>query len=250
MIAFLPPPLPSLTSSILLHFATLERQIGKCSPLCHRCVFFFLFFYARIGSHLISLISYWFWQVDRRIGRILGDSPHMEHAGSDVALTISSGCLRISTLEGSTVVACHDMPNISFASGGDPVRAFRQFICLFLFFPLLLLLSACGWCVCVRACADIIITKCSFETNIDLKTGYTGLCSLRGKGQCAWSRLLRPGVRWRTGAGCHHDRRPGLRTPLQRVSEKDSTTWSNCCRHCRDGYGRKVHNMPLQIFVN
>lgn len=59
--------------------------------------------------------------MDRRIQRILGDAPHMEHAGSDVALTISSGCLRISTLEGSNVVACHDMPNISFASGGDPV---------------------------------------------------------------------------------------------------------------------------------
>nr|SVE77715.1 EOG090X098F [Daphnia lumholtzi] len=59
-------------------------------------------------------------KVDRRIQRILGDAPHMEHAGSDVALTISSGCLRISTLEGSAVVACHDMPNISFASGGDP----------------------------------------------------------------------------------------------------------------------------------
>nr|CAG4649485.1 EOG090X098F [Scapholeberis mucronata]SVE93729.1 EOG090X098F [Scapholeberis mucronata] len=59
-------------------------------------------------------------KVDRRIQRILGDAPHMEHAGSDVALTISSGCLRISTLEGSHVVACHDMPNISFASGGDP----------------------------------------------------------------------------------------------------------------------------------
>lgn len=61
--------------------------------------------------------------MDRRIQRILGDAPHMEHAGSDVALTISSGCLRISTLEGSHVVACHDMPNISFASGGDPVSA-------------------------------------------------------------------------------------------------------------------------------
>jgi hypothetical protein len=69
-------------------------------------------------------------QVDRRIQRILGDAPHMEHAGSDVALTISSGCLRISTLEGSTVVACHDMPNISFASGGDPVSLF---VCFFFF---------------------------------------------------------------------------------------------------------------------
>ena len=63
-------------------------------------------------------------QVDRRIQRILGDAPHMEHAGSDVALIINSGCLRISTLESNTVVACHDMPNISFASGGDPVHHF------------------------------------------------------------------------------------------------------------------------------
>nr|CAG4642634.1 EOG090X098F [Evadne anonyx] len=59
-------------------------------------------------------------QVDRRIQRILGEVPHMKHAGSDVALTINSGCLQITTLEASTVVACHDMPNISFASGGDP----------------------------------------------------------------------------------------------------------------------------------
>nr|CAG4648748.1 EOG090X098F [Polyphemus pediculus] len=59
-------------------------------------------------------------KVDRRIQRILGEVPHMEHAGSDVALTINSGCLRITTLEANTVVACHDMPNISFASGGDP----------------------------------------------------------------------------------------------------------------------------------
>lgn len=66
--------------------------------------------------------------MDRRIQRILGDTPHMEHAGSDVALTISSGCLRISTLEGSTVVACHDMPNISFASGGDPVSNFNIYL--------------------------------------------------------------------------------------------------------------------------
>jgi len=164
----------------------------------------------------------------------------MEHAGSDVALTISSGCLRISTLEGSTVVACHDMPNISFASGGDPVRAFHQFICLFLllFFstptpliPLSLRL------VCVQYVAMKIITNCSFETNIDLKTGYAGLCCLRGKGQCTRSRLLRTGVRWRTGAGCHHDRRPGLGTPLQRVSETNSTTRGNCRRHCRDDNG-------------
>nr|CAG4638573.1 EOG090X098F [Cyclestheria hislopi] len=59
-------------------------------------------------------------KVDRRIQRIVGEVPHMEHAGSDVALTINSGCLKVTTLEGNGVVACHDMPNISFASGGDP----------------------------------------------------------------------------------------------------------------------------------
>nr|CAG4641010.1 EOG090X098F [Eulimnadia texana] len=58
-------------------------------------------------------------KVDRRIQRILGDAPRMQHAGSDVTLTVTSSCLRLTTLEGNNVVACHDMPNISFASGGD-----------------------------------------------------------------------------------------------------------------------------------
>lgn len=43
----------------------------------------------------------------------------MEHAGADVNLTISSGCLVLSALHSGQVIVRHDMPRISFASGGD-----------------------------------------------------------------------------------------------------------------------------------
>lgn len=43
----------------------------------------------------------------------------MENAGSDVNLTISSGCLILSALHTGQVIVRHDMPRISFASGGD-----------------------------------------------------------------------------------------------------------------------------------
>lgn len=45
----------------------------------------------------------------------------MEHAGSNVSLTITSASLTLTTLETGQIVASHEMPNISFASGGDPV---------------------------------------------------------------------------------------------------------------------------------
>lgn len=45
----------------------------------------------------------------------------MEHAGSNVNLTITSTALNLTNLESGEIVASHDMPNISFASGGDPV---------------------------------------------------------------------------------------------------------------------------------
>lgn len=45
----------------------------------------------------------------------------MELAGSNVSLNISSRCLEIRSLETNDVVARHDMPRISFASGGDVV---------------------------------------------------------------------------------------------------------------------------------
>ncbi len=54
--------------------------------------------------------------------RILGVRPRLEHAGSDVRLTITSTCLKLTSLDSGHVIAVHDMPNISFASGGDAVR--------------------------------------------------------------------------------------------------------------------------------
>ncbi|XP_050701942.1 SHC-transforming protein 1-like [Eriocheir sinensis] len=59
-------------------------------------------------------------KVVKTISRILGERPLMEHAGSNVNLTITSTALNLTNLESGQIVACHDMPNISFASGGDP----------------------------------------------------------------------------------------------------------------------------------
>ncbi|XP_054277819.1 SHC-transforming protein 1-like [Macrosteles quadrilineatus] len=58
-------------------------------------------------------------KVDKRVVRSIGEQPHMEHAGTNVNLTISSTSLSLRTLDGGQVVASHEMPRISFASGGD-----------------------------------------------------------------------------------------------------------------------------------
>src|SRR5271154_5790309 len=60
-------------------------------------------------------------QIDRRVIRILGFRPRLDHAGSDVHLTITSTCLKLTSLDTGAIIAVHDMPNISFASGGDTV---------------------------------------------------------------------------------------------------------------------------------
>ncbi|XP_046398552.1 SHC-transforming protein 1 isoform X2 [Ischnura elegans] len=59
-------------------------------------------------------------KVDRKIQRIIGDKPIMENAGSNVNLLITSTCLKLTLLESGKVIADHEMPTISFASGGDP----------------------------------------------------------------------------------------------------------------------------------
>lgn len=45
----------------------------------------------------------------------------MEHAGTNVLLNISSRCLELTSHDTGELVAKHDMPSISFASGGDSV---------------------------------------------------------------------------------------------------------------------------------
>ncbi|KAG8230932.1 hypothetical protein J437_LFUL002965 [Ladona fulva] len=59
-------------------------------------------------------------KVDRKIQRIIGDKPIMENAGSNVNLLITSTCLKLTLLDSGKVIADHEMPTISFASGGDP----------------------------------------------------------------------------------------------------------------------------------
>ncbi|XP_059474707.1 SHC-transforming protein 4-like isoform X1 [Neocloeon triangulifer] len=59
-------------------------------------------------------------KVERRVGRVLADHPNMNHAGANVTLSISSKGLQLTVLDTGQMIAQHDMPNISFASGGDP----------------------------------------------------------------------------------------------------------------------------------
>ncbi|XP_074600614.1 SHC-adaptor protein isoform X2 [Brevipalpus obovatus] len=56
---------------------------------------------------------------DKRICKMLLDKPNMENAGANVNLTITSSYLNLSVMETGEVIAKHEMPNISFASGGD-----------------------------------------------------------------------------------------------------------------------------------
>ncbi|XP_013149325.1 PREDICTED: SHC-transforming protein 1, partial [Papilio polytes] len=49
----------------------------------------------------------------------LAAKPRMSHSSSNVALTISSKAITIAALEGGETIARHDMPRVSFASGGD-----------------------------------------------------------------------------------------------------------------------------------
>ncbi|CAO1331696.1 unnamed protein product [Diamesa hyperborea] len=58
-------------------------------------------------------------RVDKRIQQSIANKPCMEHAGTNVILNISSRCLEIASHETKEIIAKHDMPRISFASGGD-----------------------------------------------------------------------------------------------------------------------------------
>lgn len=50
----------------------------------------------------------------------------MENAGTNVTLRVSSKFLSLVSLETGDVIVKHDMPKISFASGGDPVSNKRS----------------------------------------------------------------------------------------------------------------------------
>lgn len=58
-------------------------------------------------------------KVYKKISRMLAQKPNMNFAGSNVNLIITSASLKLVNMESLEVIADHEMPNISFASGGD-----------------------------------------------------------------------------------------------------------------------------------
>lgn len=58
-------------------------------------------------------------KIDRTVLRAIAEEPRMEFAGTNVNLNISSSKLTLTSLDTNQIIASHDMPCISFASGGD-----------------------------------------------------------------------------------------------------------------------------------
>jgi len=56
---------------------------------------------------------------EAKISSMLGERVTLSRASSNVQLTITSLCLKLSDLDTGRVLHQHEMPNISFASGGD-----------------------------------------------------------------------------------------------------------------------------------
>lgn len=65
-------------------------------------------------------------KTEKRVQRAIAEHPIMEHAGANVNLTISSCGLVLTALESGRIIAQHDMPRISFASGGGTVSTLSQ----------------------------------------------------------------------------------------------------------------------------
>lgn len=58
-------------------------------------------------------------RVDKKVLQCISDSPYMKNAGANVTLSVSSRSLTLVSHENGDVIAEHEMPRISFASGGD-----------------------------------------------------------------------------------------------------------------------------------
>lgn len=58
-------------------------------------------------------------KVDRKVQKAIADVPNMAFAGTNVTLKVSSVNLSLTSLDNNQVIAIHEMPKISFASGGD-----------------------------------------------------------------------------------------------------------------------------------
>lgn len=58
-------------------------------------------------------------KVDKKVLKSIADTPNLRYAGTNVSLNVSSVSLALTSVDTNQVIACHEMPKISFASGGD-----------------------------------------------------------------------------------------------------------------------------------
>lgn len=58
-------------------------------------------------------------KTDKRLNWMLGETPNMEDAGSYIHLVVTISRLNLIVIDTGKIIASHDMPNISFTSGGD-----------------------------------------------------------------------------------------------------------------------------------
>lgn len=60
-------------------------------------------------------------RMDKKIGQYIADRPCMVNAGTNVIINVSSRSLNLINVDTGEIIAAHQMPRISFASGGDTV---------------------------------------------------------------------------------------------------------------------------------
>lgn len=58
-------------------------------------------------------------KVDKRVLKSIAEVPNLKYAGTSVNLNVSSNNLMLTALDADQVIISHEMPKISFASGGD-----------------------------------------------------------------------------------------------------------------------------------
>ncbi|XP_005181210.2 SHC-transforming protein 2 [Musca domestica] len=58
-------------------------------------------------------------RMDKKIGQYIADRPCMVNAGTNVIINVSSRSLNLINVDTGEIIASHQMPRISFASGGD-----------------------------------------------------------------------------------------------------------------------------------
>ncbi|XP_050313168.1 SHC-transforming protein 4 isoform X2 [Anthonomus grandis grandis] len=66
-------------------------------------------------------------KVDKKVQKAIADEVNLAYSGTNVTLKVSSVNLSLTSLDSNEVIASHEMPKISFASGGDSDT--RDFVC-------------------------------------------------------------------------------------------------------------------------